>query len=1242
MNFKRLFFILRFYILAILIGLLAWSYEIAYKQILGTDDSKGFNAEVVQNVLHRKQSITGQLLSRMEKLQVAETTSLYLQFDSIYNASIFQNEGIVLLTYRNDSLIWWSDNYVPVNKNYSKLPLDTKIVKLNNGIYLAESLTVDNSIYIGLILIKHNYSFENEYLENKFHRDFEISKNVRLSLNSGESIKDISNEYVFSLVPSKFQLQSDTQSWLSTILYFLGLILLFFAVYRHFYFYAKKRPSPIWALLLFSSIIILRFIMLEFKIPVNIYELEFFRPELFGYSFWFFSLGDFLINSILIFTVAYFFSRTNSNEYLTKIVSKQKKLNTYLIVLLVFIFLELYFWAIYDLFRSLIGSSSIPFEVYKTLDLNFYTFIGFTILGILYAAFMLMLEKFIALFCKIIKIKEFVIIFLIAMPFLFIFPSPTQYTSEVYFYAAFILLVGIITFLKFRSLNYEYYTYILIVFIISEFTVLFVLDVVDDKERGVRVFLAENAPADRDIIAERLIEDFEKIVSKDKSLLDSLSRPRINEENIRKYLNRKYFYKYLARKYNVHVNVCRFTDSILIEGDAKKKNCLEHYDEIINSTDEFIAETGFHFLNNTNGIISYLGRLEFFIENEFDKISLFIELQMKIGSEEIGYPELLLDKSSKRRASLFSKYAYVKYKGNEKIISSGDYPYSLKRSAYNYTDTTYAFFSSGGYDHLIFNQEKETTIIIGKPLLQPFDIVISLSYIFVVFFILLNIALIINRSPKLIRSFDFNFRFKIQFSLVSILSLSSIIIGGGTLYYNINQFEKRQMTIINDKLLSITHGLKDLVPEENLSNNHWNNTSRAMLEEQLNRLMNIFFVDIHAYDTDGNLIASSRSEIFEHGLMGQKMNAKAYKALEFENKARFVHNEIIGNLEYLSGYVPLKNEHNKTIAYINLPYFSDKDIFGDEIPAFAVAMISVYALLILLAVVIAIFISNKISHPLSLIQSKFREVELGKKNAQIFYNKEDEIGQLIKEYNRMVVELANSAELLAKSEREGAWREMAKQIAHEIKNPLTPMKLNVQLLLRSWNDNDPRFGLRVEKIAKILIEQIDRLSSIATAFSNFAKMPTANNEIINILEVLESTVQLYENTDNVKISFDIYDEKDPYVWADKKQMSQVFINLVKNAIQAIPDTVNGTVELGIFANESSVTVRVTDNGSGIPENVRDKLFRPNFTTKSSGMGMGLSIVKSIVENSSGKIWFITEMDKGTSFFVELPLRNSRF
>jgi two-component system, NtrC family, nitrogen regulation sensor histidine kinase NtrY len=303
-----------------------------------------------------------------------------------------------------------------------------------------------------------------------------------------------------------------------------------------------------------------------------------------------------------------------------------------------------------------------------------------------------------------------------------------------------------------------------------------------------------------------------------------------------------------------------------------------------------------------------------------------------------------------------------------------------------------------------------------------------------------------------------------------------------------------------------------------------------------------------------------------------------------------------------------------------------------------VTIINLNAFIFLIAGVIALFITNRITRSFSIIGDKMREVNLGKMNEEIIWNRNDEIGELVKEYNKMVNKLGESAEVLARSEREGAWREMARQVAHEIKNPLTPMKLSIQYLQKAILNNSPDVKELTANVANTLVEQIDHLSKIAFDFSQFANIGNTQVELFDMHEVIGSLKELYQRGPQVEINWEAVPEK-VMLRADKTQMNRLFTNLFQNAVEACDDKDQCIIDVNEFQENGSIIVSIKDNGEGIPDSMQSKIFAPNFTTKSSGTGLGLAMCKTIVEQAHGKIWFETKPGEGTTFHIELPLAN---
>ena len=666
-----------------------------------------------------------------------------------------------------------------------------------------------------------------------------------------------------------------------------------------------------------------------------------------------------------------------------------------------------------------------------------------------------------------------------------------------------------------------------------------------------------------------------------------------------------------------------------------RRNCFSFFNELLESEGNPIGETSFTYLGSTAGRIRYFGVFYFSCEQDNTENGLFIELNSKIRYTQQGYPELLLDEELIRDMEI-KNYSSAKYYKGKLINQSGEFPYSLAFSdSTNEQEFEFAYF--GGYEHLIYRIDSQNIIIVGKPRITFVDYLITFSYLFVLLIVLLYFTRVLIQLPGITGSRQFDFKSKIQWSLLLILIISLLSIGGGAIYLSIQQYKDEHFNNLSEKMQSVYVELEHKLSFENSLVSGWSSDQYPTLNDLLRKFSNVFYSDINLYDSGGNLLATSRPEIFNEGLISEKMNIEAYNWLKISEMAEFVHNEAIGDLRYMSGYIPFTNYENKLLAYLNLPYFSREDLLASEISKLVVGIVNFSVVLILLIMGLAVFISTRITNPLRMIQKEFSKIELGKEIKPIQYKGDDEIGSLVSEYNRMVKELVRSVKMLAKSERESAWREMAKQIAHEIKNPLTPMKLSVQQLQKAWDDKSPKWDEYLNIFSNNLIEQIEHLSSIASEFSNFAEIPKSKGEEVNVITKIKKSVELFSNKGNIDFKIDMNGNNKVFIYFDKEKMVQVFSNLINNAIQSIPDDRRGEISISLDIIDKNVLVKIADNGIGIPKEIGDKLFEPSFTTKTSGMGLGLAIVKNIMEDVGGRIWYETEIGKGSTFIIEMPL-----
>lgn len=391
-------------------------------------------------------------------------------------------------------------------------------------------------------------------------------------------------------------------------------------------------------------------------------------------------------------------------------------------------------------------------------------------------------------------------------------------------------------------------------------------------------------------------------------------------------------------------------------------------------------------------------------------------------------------------------------------------------------------------------------------------------------------------------------------------------------------------------------------------------------------------VEFNIYDLGGTLVKSSKPS-FENDTLVACMSTEILNDLMNSVDKRYVEtNEILGG-DYRSSYIIFTDFKSKPLGILNVPYFEDDSFNDDELKEFLVRLGYAYFVMLLVAIAFAYFVSRYITRSLKTISSKMNETRLEKRNQKIeLKGASEEVSLLVESYNSMIDELEESAVKLARSEREQAWREMAKQVAHEIKNPLTPMRLSVQSFQRKFDPNDPDARQKIDEYSKTLIQQIDTMSSIASAFSNFAKMPAQKNETLNVVEVVDLALDIFAED---YLTFKC-DKKEIIAKLDRTQLIRVITNLVKNAIQAISQINNPKVDIELTDDSKNVFIIVSDNGHGITDENKPKVFEPKFTTKTSGMGLGLAMIKNIIETYNGNITFTSNEGEGSTFKVTLP------
>ncbi len=739
-----------------------------------------------------------------------------------------------------------------------------------------------------------------------------------------------------------------------------------------------------------------------------------------------------------------------------------------------------------------------------------------------------------------------------------------------------------------------------------------------EKEHETRKLIAQKAEMGQDHVAEYLfLEQEDKLIS-DPEIHRIIHSEKNLSDGLNTYISQKYLYGYLAK---FELNAMVFDESQVSDTD----NSLSYYRQEALRGKKTLSDRLF-LLNNEAGGTSYLAILP--LKEEGHRHVLVILLTSGFLHSAKGFPELFISGTYQENAST-DKYSVARYSGQSLIYEYGNYVFPLNGKEFMKFSDQNSFITINEYSHLVHRINENSFLVISKPEGTVVEALTLFSWMFTFMSILVFLVFLLAGLFGDENFLQWNLTRRVQASVIFLVVLTFVLIGWGTVNYIKKKYTTDQRKSISDQV----NALWFLVSKSVVA--FPGNGESDSLEQfrQFDRIVNNTNIDFNIYNGDGKIVYSSQPKIFEKGIISDRMNPRAYLTIKAQGLTQYIHPEKAGLLKFIAAYAPLTDRSGNITSFLNLPYFEKQNDLNKDVSVFLSALVNIYVLLFAIAVLITVFLSTRISKPLLLIQEKMSGIKLGASNEKIAYKENDEIGQLVFEYNRMIDELSVSAGKLARSERETAWREMARQVAHEIKNPLTPMKLSVQHLSRAIKDKGYEDMEMVDRITSMLVQQIETLSNIATAFSNFAKMPQPVPVKIDLKEIIQQVTSLYN--ENVKV--DLYMENETYfVLADRDQMISVFSNLMKNAVQAIPDSGKGKISVSLRHRAGSIEVEIADNGVGIPEDQWDKIFIPNFTTKSSGMGLGLAFVRNIVEEANGKVWFTSKYGSGSSFFVNLP------
>lgn len=1116
-------------------------------------------------------------------------------------------EDMVIYKYVSDTLQCWANQF-PIsndevdaysfiyrlhylsNANLSSSPLayldlEEQYVNLGSAWYIVNtyvSPSYRTKVITG-ILVKTEY-LDDKGLKNHTNEKLRIGAGfdpVSVNIDDAGVVYGIEGLPLFSLVsesPTLVRSTNLTPMWIS----------IFFAVLALFLFHLRKRnllSFTITALLLLV-IRVVTFIV----VARNDFSGEIFSPIYYADNRLFDSLGNFLLNNIFVALLIYavFITRVKIVKRIKQSGKSQRILRSGVIVV-VTLLLVLY---IHLTLRSLIINSNIVLEPFRIDELSWYSIFAYFSSAMLFLGLLLMLQLLVLIFRNR---RNFSLLSWFNM---------TLYVLIISFYC--------VTMIVFFGFEKEYET---------------------NRVRTNKLAM------ERDLSLELQLRNVEEAIAHDPiiALLTAVDR----REVIRNRLLERYLYRNTAQKYNIELTVCSPNDLLDLGQGGDPIPCYPFYqDQIVRFGTPLAPNSRFYYINNYDGLASYLGLFTFFDAISSKVTRLFVEIESKYSSELVGLPTILTHDEGYNDLHFPRNYSFARYSNGRIITYRGDYEYPVIFDE-NCPDG-YSMQVKKGYVHFINKLSADEITLVSRPSQKFFSNVVSFSYIAIFFGLFIALMTFWGRESKLFSLPKNSIKRKITIIITSAMIFSILFLGVASIQYVSRWNKTGNEREMDEKIATARSVLSEYCKYANV----YNQVLSLEFYKEMDELSKVIRTDINLYDTHGGLIRTTQPDIYEQFLMGKRMNANAYHEIAHNNALKYTTMEKVAGMKYFSVYAPLFNNQGSMVAIINLPYFSRSADMLSASSSMIATIINIYLVLIILAFIISVLLSNSLSRALVEIKERIQGLATSSnRNRYISYhNNRDEIGVLVSAYNKMVDDLDHSRQQLAQAEREQAWKEMARQIAHEIKNPLTPMKLRIQYLIKQKEEGHPGWEEQVEPTLNSILGQIANLTEVANAFSSFSRFYNEEVVDVNLNDSISEQVFFFDTNEDITIEIR-NNVDDPVVSTRKQQLSRVFVNIIQNAIESIQNARgSGHILITIDAvkHEEGLFYKLDfeDDGPGVAEEHMERLFHPNFTTKSGGTGLGLAICRNIIEQSQGMISYSRSSLGGACFTIWLPAKRS--
>lgn len=1140
--------------------------------------------------------------------------------------------------FNNGRMVFWSDyRYVPAYR-YLRGDYEFKFIKTLRKNFVSRRWRISGTSYeiYALMPIYYGYKVDNNYVKSEFNRAIFEYQDLDILETREEIGYDIcygQKGCLFKIVPgpgygSKNKIQSSL-----FIIAISSSVLLFFIFIILWTESVAKSNAEAGLLWLMGLLALFRLPMLYFRFPAAFIETDIFDSRFFASSFFNPSFGDVIINLFALTLISvYIFRHYRKSKIVRYLLRAPDKLRVAWLVFIAGLSAMIHH-GMYLIFQTVYHNSQITYDINETIKFDIHRIQGFLIYVLIAINIFLFYHVLFRLMERLVKDKKNMwgafTFGLLLFGLVNYFVEQTFWQSMVVSAVLFVVLY--ITKLPYwiSQLRYKTFLYFFTSIIATSILAsLAIYEFENERETARKRKFAEQFLIENDDLGEYLLSEINNKVKDDVFIQARLAGSFLSKDIIKSKIRQKhlsrYFDKYDTRIYIYNTSGRPFGNdgSGLSPGEVRKFN-VEEYKTVY---------PNIFFINKFGADVSkrYLSIIE--IKRRGILVGyVVLDLKLKRIIPENVYPELLVDN---RFLLPFQHrdYSYAVFSGQNITYNSGSFNYytNFNRRLLKQPDIYKSGLSEGRYRHLAFSDREGRTIVITSNSHNRVDIIANFSFLFL---ILIFTILIFFSGYAMYFSFQnvsLNYSAKIQLYLNIAFFLPLFVVSVTTLSLINRSFRKE----VNDEYYKKAQSISTNISADlkNYVDNIIDDSEE--LPDKLAEIAKFASADVNLFSTRGRLIASSQPVIYENDILSKYINPEAYAKIKEQGENAYITRESVGTLEFNTTFFGVKaSDTGELIGIISVPFFqSEYTLERNEINILA-NVINIFSLIFIAFLIISYLASKWLTFPLTFITQKLKKTTLTGFNEPLTWKTEDEIGIMVGEYNRMLINLEESKRALARSQKESAWREMAQQVAHEIKNPLTPMKLTLQHLSRKLLGTAEQEDF--ERPIGTLLHQVDTLNDIASSFSSFAKMPMPEHERYEISSVIKKTVALYATTENVDIKLNMPDEE-VYTMGDEQLTGRIISNIMLNSIQA-REQGEMSIELTLTVEgKRKIQIELKDDGPGIDEEIYSKIFIPNFTTKETGSGIGLAIAKHGVEHAGGKIWFETELEKGTAFYIELP------